>query len=449
MTCAAAETWLLTARSLSELPEPVRAHIDQCRGCSRRLATLTRTDNAVRNLASPPNPPSTVRQRLADAIERTPQTAPQPHTEPRPQRSTRRIPGWVIGLAAAVLVCGGWLIGRTTAPRPVAQIPTPNNPGSTPAPIVPAPVPPPGLPVAPFPSLPAGPVARAARQAGRITVDATPLAQADAFERFAAEIRTDALHRAAVGDVDALARLAGLHDRLLKLGVARQLARVPEAQRVAAGEPIADGLKQAADEVVVAAALLPPLVGELLEALPASCRDTADAIRKGKPPAASSDWPSPPTPLEAVAAQTIRLANVDDPMARADESVRLAAVLAQLVTVLSSAGLSDDAGRVGETIAVVFEHGVAGNLERVETSDLAGKLLGEVTLVRERADRATEVLEQHLAKAPPAAQAGLERAIVASAPGKEKATGKPPGKPPGTGPPWKKGGIPPGLQKKP
>ena len=48
MNCAAAETWLLTARSASELPGAVRAHLAECRGCAKRLMSLTRTDSAVR-----------------------------------------------------------------------------------------------------------------------------------------------------------------------------------------------------------------------------------------------------------------------------------------------------------------------------------------------------------------------------------------------------------------
>jgi hypothetical protein len=79
-----------------------------------------------------------------------------------------------------------------------------------------------------------------------------------------------------------------------------------------------------------------------------------------------------------------------------------------------------------------------------------------VTSVRERAGRATEVLERNLAKAPAAARAGLERALVASDTGRGQVTGKGASRPPGGGPPWKKGdgehpgkgSIPPGWQKK-
>jgi len=150
------------------------------------------------------------------------------------------------------------------------------------------------------------------------------------------------------------------------------------------------------------------------------------------------------------------MGDATDPLARAEESAVLAATLAHAVMVLSVAGLNDDAYRVGEAMDGVLDHGVAANLDRVTRADTTGKLRKEVTAVRERAGRATEVLERNLAKAPLAARAGLERALEAANPGRVKATGKGWGKPAGTGPPWKKSdgehpgkGMPPGWQKKP
>jgi hypothetical protein len=251
--------------------------------------------------------------------------------------------------------------------------------------------------------------------------------------------------------------LVGLHDRVLKLGVARQLERIPQQQRAAVAARLAEGLDRAADELTTTTARLLPVTGELLRPLAASCREVGAAVRQGKPAPVTAEWPSPPTPLESLVAQTIRVADTDAPLTRADEAAQLAGAFAQLVAVLSVAGLDDDAARVGEAMDGVLDYGVAANLDRVTASDSAGKLRKEVDDVRERAGRAGEVLERNLAKAPPAARAGLERALAASDPGRTKATGKGWGKQGGTGPPWKKGdgehpgkgGTPPGWQKKP
>jgi hypothetical protein len=259
-----------------------------------------------------------------------------------------------------------------------------------------------------------------------VAADTNPVAQTEALENFAADVRTEAVRRASAGDADAIARLAGVHERLLKLGVARQVARTPKDQRQAAATRVADRLTVAGDDVVAATAQLPAALGALVKPLSSACHETAEGIRHGKSAPAPGDWPSPPTPLEAVAAHTLRVAGADDALARANESTQLAAALAQTAAVLSAAGQSDDAGRVGDAMATVLDAGVAVNLERVESGDPAGQRRIEVTLVRERADQAMEPLERGLAKANPVAQPGLERALIASAPGHAKATGKPP-----------------------
>ena len=134
---------------------------------------------------------------------------------------------------------------RPPAPAPV-PVPTPHE-----VPLIP---PPAVLPVAPHPALPAGLAARAARSAAHVAADTAPAARVEAFDEFAAAVRAEAVQRANAGDADGLPRLAGLHERLLKLGVARQLARVPEDRRAAVAGRIAEGLKAASDDVSAAAA---------------------------------------------------------------------------------------------------------------------------------------------------------------------------------------------------
>ncbi len=443
MTCAGAETWLLTARAASELPDSVRAHLTECRGCAKRLSALIRTDAAVRRLAPEPSPAA--RQRLADAIERTPRNAPKQATgEPAraPQWPSRWVARVAIGVAAALLVAVGWIAGRATSPKPVVQTPPANEPAPVAPPVQPKAAA--GPPIAPHPSSAAGLTARAARHASRVAADANPVAQAEALDEFAASVRAEVVLRANAGDAECLPRLTGLHERLLTFGVAHQIARSPEEQRQALATRIADGLKTAADDVSAASAKLPPAMLDLLKPLSVACREAAEGIRQAKPPGAPGEWPSPPTPLESIAAQTIRVADTNEPLARANECTQLAATIAQSAAVLSAAGQTDDAGRLGDSLAAVFDAGVAGNLERVESADPTGTLRKEVTLVRERAERAMEPLEREVAKANPVARPGLEKALVASAPGQAKATGKPPKHaPPG------KGGMPPGWQKKP
>ncbi len=476
MTCNTAEPWLLASRSSDELPGEVRRHVPLCSHCKALFAQLRRVDEATTRLTPVAN--GSARSRLDAALARTPQE--QPNTPLQTERNRRWPVRLVAGLAAAVLVAGGWVAGRVTSSKPTVQIsseqpkdqpkpqpkeqspreqPRPVPPQSQPQPVPPDPQPQVAqLPVAPQPALAPGLVAKVARHAVSVAADPQPSSQLDALDRLAGEVRTDALERAVAGDLEQLPRSAALHERILKLGVARQLSRIPSQSRSVIAVRVADELNQSADEIAAVAGRLIPVAGDLLRPLIASCREIGTAIRESKPLPVSAEWPSPATPLESLVAQTIRMGDTTEPLARAEESAVLAATLAHAVTVLSVAGLNDDAYRVGEAMDGVLDHGVAANLDRVTMADSAGKFRKEVTEVRERASQATDVLERNLAKAPPAARAGLERALQAADPGRVKATGKGLGKPTGTGPPWKKGdgerpgkgvGTPPGWQKKP
>ncbi len=467
MTCNTAEPWLLAARSPDDLPGEVRRHLPRCSHCTAMFAQLRRVDEATTRLTTVAN--GSARSRLDAALAHTPQE--QSDTPFLPQRKLRWSVRLVASLAASVLVAGGWVAGRVTSSKPTVQIsseqtkdqpkpqPKEQSPREQPRPVLPVPPVPPQvaqLPIAPHPAFAPGLVAKVARQTVRIASDPQPGSQLDAIDRLALEVRTDALERAVAGDLEQLPRLAVLHERILKLGVARQLNRITGPSRSVVAARVADELNQAADEIAAVAGRLIPVAGDLLRPLVASCREIGTAIRESKPLPVSAEWPSPATPLESLVAQTIRMGEATDPLARANESAVLAATLAHAITVLSVAGLNDDAYRVGDAMDGVLDHGVAANLDRVTAADATGKFRKEVTDVRERAGRATEVLERNLAKAPPAAQAGLERALEAANPGRVKATGKGWGKPAGTGPPWKKGdgehpgkgGMPPGWQKK-
>jgi len=439
MTCDTAEPWVLVARSADDLSERVRRHLTGCPRCVGLLTRLTRLDEATARLAPLAN--STGRARLDACLARTPQDIPTPQAEPAPepvrQRKQQTVPRWFVGLAAAALLAGGWAAGHRGS--------RPTSPG-------------PELSVAEKPTrAPAALSARVAGHAAKVAEDASPKNQFDALARVAAEVRTEAVRLATNGDAEQLPRLVGLHDRVIRFGVIRQLGRIPEATRSTVATGLADDLRKAADEMTATVGQLPQMVGELLRPLQTSCSDTATRVRQFTPVAPTpANWPTSPTPLETVVAQMIRVADADAPMARADAASDLAAALAQVISLLALAGQPDDAARVGEALDAVLDRGVAANLDRVEGADPTGKLRDEVAKLRERSARATEVLERNLAKAPAAARAGLERALAASDPGRGKATGKGSGKP-GTGPPWKKGdgehpgkgATPPGWQKKP
>ena len=68
----------------------------------------------------------------------------------------------------------------------------------------------------------------------------------------------------------------------------------------------------------------------------------------------------------------------------------------------------------------LLEGGVADNLEREAARGPAPDRLAEAERVRQRAAQATDVLERNLSRAPAAARPGLERALGASARGRDR-----------------------------
>jgi hypothetical protein len=466
MNCDRAENWLLAARSLSDLPTPLRRHVSRCRRCADLLNRLERLDQTVGRLAPAANPAG--RARLDARLAETPQShhpidlVERPREAlPRADRGDRSLPRWLIAVAAVLLIVLAGVTGRLTSPPSVVLAPAHESLSAPPGPSPEAPEAgssKPGGADVPVPGATSGLAVRAALSAVSVATNPTPIAQLHAFEELAGELRGETLRRASAGDPEPLPRLIGLHERILKLGIARQLARLAEPARTSARDRLAEALDRSADEVAHTADNLLPVVADLLRPLVVTCRETARAWRQGQGLPPPPDWPSPATPLESLVAQAIRVADAADPLTHADESAQLAVSLAQLVIVLAVAGREDDAARISEAINGVLDLGVVANLDRVTASDNTGQLHKTVTEIRERAARATEVLQRNLAKAPPPARAGLERAVKVSEVGRAKVTGQGVGKPAGTGPPWKKGdsthpvkgtGLPPGWQKKP
>ncbi|MBM3980854.1 MAG: anti-sigma factor, partial [Planctomycetes bacterium] len=95
MTCAAAEPWVLAARTAAELPERVARHLARCPRCAARFDQLARVDVAAAHLVPSPNPEA--RARLDALLAR----ASAPHAEPQLARPARRraVPQWAVGLA--------------------------------------------------------------------------------------------------------------------------------------------------------------------------------------------------------------------------------------------------------------------------------------------------------------------------------------------------------------
>jgi hypothetical protein len=86
------------------------AHMELCPGCRSRVARLTSTRDRLLELVPEAEPPAGFERLVIDRLPRV----------------ALRIPRWApaaAALLAIALVSGGWLLGRATAPEPVAAPP--------------------------------------------------------------------------------------------------------------------------------------------------------------------------------------------------------------------------------------------------------------------------------------------------------------------------------------
>jgi len=435
MNCASAESWLLAARTAADLPEGVRGHVagcDHCRGLQRLVSAIDRqAAGAVR-----PGDPA-ARRRLDTILAALP--------DPRPgvRRASRARSHVLALLFVAVGVVGwlvGWATGRVAPTRPVE-------------PTIPVVAPP-----DPAPNPPNSFDLRLAHFAAEVTGQDAPAAFAASLTAVAQDIRAEAVRTAEAGRIRDTPRLVAMHDRVVRHGLAGVLARLPSDTRRTVSASVSAALALAGEDLARRADAVAPAVGELLRPLAESCAKGADQIRGAKGPAAPPASEVGGGPDDELIRHSVRFVLAESALAKADASADVSAAVAQLITSVAFDGRPDEASQLGVSLDAIILKGVAGNLDRTLAGQPTAAAREEAAGIRQRSSRATQALERNLAKAPPAARAGLERALNASAKGRESVGHSPDGgKPAQKGPPWKKGdfehpgkgnAVPPGWQKK-
>ena len=420
MICPDAVPWLLAVPSDGDLPDAISAHLSGCAVCRALRTRLGLIDEGVRS-ACPPRPE--VLARLEAMLDAVPRRRPAEIARP----SLRR---WAALATAALVVCTvGWFAGRS-APRRASPADEALRPGT---PIPPARIEPLFVRIA-------GPGVKLVHLSDAAERIAALSAMADA-------IRAEVLRFAAVGPTEDIPRLARIHELLLRRGVVRRALALPIADRKAIAEPLVRSLRTDEEKLVESAARMPDAVAALVRPLADTLGAAVSDLETGRESPPATDDPSP-TPLEAFVGLAVRLAETDGPLRRADLSLAMAHTLAA-ATVLVTVDADDDAiGKMGGYMDVVLDRGVDENLMRAEAEDPEGKLREPIAGIREKASQPVGILERNLAKIPPQAQKGLERAIEASKAGTDRA-----GKArKGNGPPWMRpdgAWVPPGLKKKP
>lgn len=443
MKCNEIQVWLVGAALEETLPAPVRRHLECCHACRHRRELLGRLDESIRELAVP----------LAAVSKRESLLLRLPHLPYRgsasdsPRQGSRLSPGkisLILAAAATILMVLFWRPGSISPPRTGSDQTTP----------------------APSPDLSLQAIVGVAEADVRLASASTGSEQLDAFRSMADTLQREALRLARHGPRSELPLVSRLYDQVIRRGVAGRLKTLPAQEQGRLVPEVSADLFRFERELDALSAECLPLVADLLRPIAQTARDGAASLRVASPPVpqTSDRFDKSDVPLLAVIVDNgLRLGEATDPMRRAQLTADLAESLAQVIVLCAMDSDSSQAGELGNSMGTLLDRGLAVHLAQAESADLGGTRREEIDHLRQGAVRASAVLERNLAKAPPAARKGLERALLASGPGRDKVTKGGKGKKNAgqTGPPWlregsgkKKGSphgksfVPPGLDKK-
>lgn len=426
MNCDKAIPWLLSARSEEALPGDLSAHLSACASCRSLRALLDGIEAMARASATSPSPATLAR--LAAALD----SATRPRSVSPRLRGSRLRNVATLATAAAIFCAIGWLAGRSGGIVRIDPVPPP-APDRT-ARIRPDPL-----------------IVRVAAQSSKLTYSPGKTERIEALMSMADEVRAEAMRRAASGAADDIPPLARVHNTLMRHGVAGCILAITPRERKPFAERFARELRSDEAGLFAAESRMPDAVAVFIRPLRESIRAAVADIESDrllKPAKEESD----PTRLETLIALSVRLAETDIPLQRAELSADMANVLA-FATVLVALEADDQAvDKLSGYMDAVLVRGVGENLTRVEADDPDEKLKGSIRSVREKSGQSIAVLERNAGQAPPQARKGLERAAQASRVGLDREDQKRAGPPAHGGPPWKRpegGRIPPGQQKKP
>jgi hypothetical protein len=467
MKCRAVYAWLLESREVAALPAEVQRHLHTCAECAHRLQQLDRLDEEVKGLSFPPETPG-VRERFLAQLP--PRTQASPATSLlRP--SPRGLVSWrALALTAAACLLLGLALGRVLGPRQAAprersanskQIAKDRPDHKVPdAPLVldikeKEHRPTPGA-VVPRPD---DLVSRVVRHDVRLAGAIAPGDKVRVLSDLADDLQDDALRSVQRGGFEELPLVANLHEQVVRGGLTRRAAALSVGDRPQVLPDIQNRLRASAHKLRQAAEDVQPTIGDFLRAMGTACAEAATMLEKKEAAPAQAPLPSKSLAssqnlLASLVYGGLDLAELDDPLRRADRCTDVADALVQSIVL---AGDSEQASRLGNHLGTVLDRGVADNLASAAMVAGDEKRRAELERIRDRAERATAALEDNLERAPALARKALERALEASEQGRERAAAagakgkgklKPRDKSPKKGKPKGPNPLPPGQMKK-
>jgi hypothetical protein len=417
MKCHEVQPWLLGSRSATPLPSTVRQHLERCAACRQERKLLAHLDEQVRSLPLPAGDPAAkarLWERIA-ATEPVPVSAaapPQPDSAP-PVRL--RVRWWrqlvAAAIAAGVLFALGWLAG--SASRTGAMLRDEHD--RTP--------------------LAAREHHSRTRKENSLILQVmrhdTHLASVTAAEeklavlhQLADDLKDAVVREVRLGFAEIVPAAAAAYQRVLRDGIVRWAAGLPEAIKRDQLSATLQRLRASQAELEKAAQTALPVVADMLRPMAVAASDSARRLEEGRPfeqaPDSAAGGARPTSLLVDLVQRGLQLAAEGDPLRRAEMCSAMARQLAPtmvLISTLDDAALAEEAGTC---MGDLLEWGVARNLESAARADEKKARSQDLDTVRQESVQAVAVLENNLAQAPPATKEALQQAVEAAAPARER-----------------------------
>ncbi len=431
MKCDQANSWLLMSNSPAELPEPVARHLeicDSCRNTQRQLMQIEGENSSESVLIAS----QAAGRRFLSRLDQLPER------RLIRKQDIRRTIAFICATAAALalIVSGGWFLSRLQQVGfnnrdSIAEYPKRNkNPRMTNNDSISQPQ---QLERSAFSGVGLALLAPLIDNHVRLAAAENP---ADRFQLLA-EL-SDALWRQIVREVEAgptadLLLVSQLYAYVVADALPRgshALGHVDDPIRREAATAL-NGRRADAERLAGKAT---PVVAEVLRRVSDQSDAAAEQIAQGElPQEATPKLAAVNNLLTIVLASNLKLAEEVDPLRRASQSSDIADQLSQTIVFTALGGDEATAEQLGGMLEDVVERGVMVSLARFEPDGEDAPRRAEYEQIKQHNQRAIEVLQRNLERAPAAARKGLQRALEAKRNAHGKGNGPSPGKENGNG----------------
>ncbi|MFN4261907.1 MAG: hypothetical protein ACK4RK_21715 [Gemmataceae bacterium] len=397
MKCATVYAWLLTSRSTDALPQGVARHLRACGHCRARRWRLRGLEQKVQTVPLAELPPER-RARLLQGLEALAPVPAAPASRSGASWFRRR---WCWPLtAAAALLLGLGLGLLSSQPRATTTD---------------------------MPSLPSPVVQTSAPKLARFVAHHLALAAAhDPAERVtilravAGDLWSESARATRQGTPHDLPLLAGLYERVLRQGIARQALRVPPARRSALLDELTIQLRGTESEMVQLTEQAPLVVADFLQPMGEAARDVSWQLSRPDPAAAPAAEPSLTVAAVPGTTQAVLVGLVLHGLALAEEDERdyllraaycsdVADQLHLAMLMAAARGDQEEAAQWSKYLSDVMDRGVRDNLAKGQHQTPEDPQLAEITRLTRQATQAVHVLKKDLAPAAPLTPPGLRR----------------------------------------